>query len=215
MKKKIICFSGIDGSGKSTHISLLESKLGASGHNFRYIWFRYPKFISFLLLGFCRLLSLNITENHNGKKIWKTGFHKNEAIRRLWPYFQFLDTVVHWLTKVYLMSFSRNNLLFDRSPLDALVDVAYDVRNQKLIKKLIGRLFLYLIFSSSLTIILDSAEDVVNDRKEDVNNILESKNKRFIYKTLARAYDFYIIDTTKPVLEAHDEIMHILKNYFR
>ena len=52
---KIICLSGVDGSGKTTLSKMLANELHKKGFNVSYVWMRYNHYLTKPLLGFCRL----------------------------------------------------------------------------------------------------------------------------------------------------------------
>src|SRR6266705_4465652 len=97
----LIAFSGIDGSGKTTQVKLLESRLKQNGVRTLKVWSRWRPLLSLPLLQVLRRTSqvrvhradfLTIVEFHNPK---------NEALASLWCFATQLENLLKTSLKVF------------------------------------------------------------------------------------------------------------------
>jgi len=63
-KVKIFCFSGIDGSGKSTQAFMLYFFLRRRGIKVDYLWLRWFAFLTYFLYIYARVLKRSIIVRH-------------------------------------------------------------------------------------------------------------------------------------------------------
>jgi len=135
LKPEIIFFSGPDGSGKTTQAKMVTASLLERGLRARYVWMRWFAFLSYPLLGVCKLLGYTIRERC--QPIRK--YYRNRAIAHLWLQIFLLDYIIY----VYLKRLYGKDevLVVDRFMPDIFVDVIYDTRLNPL-KSIIGKFFL-------------------------------------------------------------------------
>lgn len=216
MRKKVICFSGIDGSGKSTHARLVFKELKAKGINCRYRWLRYPRFFSFIPEALYSLISSTRKTgfSSSSQKTHKTPFHSSRVIINLWPLFQLVDVFLTTVKNVYLPSLVHYTLILDRCVIDTLVDIAVSLKNEKLVFGVVGRSFLKLIPNDSLVLIFDVRERIAHVRvlrKNQTEDVGALTRKRILYKSLSKTYRWNVINTDEPFREVHNKVMKLLQ----
>ena len=213
MRKKVICFSGIDGSGKSTHARLVFKELKAKGINCRYRWLRYPRFFSFIPEALYGLISSTRKTGFSSSshKIYKTPFHSSKVVINLWPLFQLVDAFLIMMKNVYLPAFFGCTLILDRCIIDTLVDIAVSLKNEKLIFGVVGKSFLKLIPNNSLVLIFDVEESIAVFRKNQTDDVDTLTRKRILYKSLSKTYRWNVIYTDELFHEVHNKVIELMQ----
>jgi len=194
---KVICLSGIDGSGKSTHSFLLYHYFKKQGINVKYLWLRWFAFFTYFLYFYARILRRTIPIKHRGHIIKIHVWWTDKALRILYPHLLLLDISLWFMFNVAI-AFFRNVkvIILDRSMLDALVDIIWEARYTKFLGSWIGHL-VYNIIRSMRVIILDANIQEILSRKHDIISLKELKFKRVCYTIIARYLNSPLIDTSR------------------
>ena len=214
MMCKIICFSGIDGSGKSSHARLIFKELKANGIRCKYKWLRYTNFFSLIPL----TLYHTYIRTPNSPKTQisfssETHFQTSTVINTLWTFFQLMDALLFSARYVYLPALLGYTLILDRFIVDTLVDIAFSLKNQSLLSSKLGKLFVRIIPKNSLVMIFDVDENIAISRKNDISEIDYLVLRRKLYHLMTETYVWQIINTHKPFDEVHDEVMEFVLLY--
>jgi thymidylate kinase len=209
MKRDIIGFSGVDGSGKSTVISLLARALMHHGSaRSEVVWFRWRALTLYALYLYSRFRGLYVRVYVPWLKRW-IGihvFHIDPVARRLYPYLLFIDlTVFYILHRLLWCVKGVKTVVFDRFYLDALIDAVYACR-------FVDRFFLSLYIAMQRrvpgAVVLDVDVDTAVARKRDIVSRREVEFKRRLYSVIAR-------DLNIPVVDARQELPQVLSNVSR
>jgi len=213
MMWKIIAICGIDGSGKTTQIELLERYLGQRGFRVKRVWFRWTAFLSYPFLALCRLLGYTKwkTTSRSNVRYAERRFYMNRALARLWPWLFTLDTLIYSILQIKARRILGYTILCDRFIPDIIVDLICETGDYQLPKRLAGRLLLSLIPKDSKLIVIDVAESIAYDRKHDIPSINYLKERRKLYLTLAKTLSMPVIDGEKETNKVHEDILKILK----
>lgn len=192
-RRALICFTGIDGSGKTTHAKSFVKYLKENGYSCTYVWAASKPFFSYILFGFTRLL-----------KYWKTA--RDDAFLdplelapqpihdRFGPIvrlFFFMDFQIRTLFKVKIPLWLGRIVICDRYVYDLIMELMlHDLYSSRF-----GNLLLRTIPLPQLTIFTDVSENILVKRR----STLPSKNlpeKKKIYLKLAKTFEFIILDTS-------------------
>lgn len=207
----IIAICGVDGSGKTTQIRLLEKYLRERGFRVRYVWLRWTAFLSYPFLALCRLLGYTrwIVISGSGVRYAERRFYLNRVLARLWLWLLTLDTAIHLALRVWVWRALGYIVLCDRFIPDILVDLICETKDHSLPKRLAGRLLLSLIPKSSRLVIIDVDEEVAYSRKYDIPSIDYLRERRRIYLVLARSLGVPVINGERDVSSIHEDVLRI------
>ena len=211
----VIAICGIDGSGKTTQIKLLEEYLKQRGFKVKRIWFRWTAFLSYPLLALCRLLGYTKwkTVSRSNVKYAERRFYMNKALASLWPYIFALDAFIYSILKIKARRILGYIILCDRFIPDIVVDLMCETKDCRLLKHFAGRMFLSLIPKGSKLIIIDVAESTAYDRKRDIPDINYLKERRKLYLALAKALNVPVVDGELEMVDVHTTILRLLGFY--
>jgi dTMP kinase len=197
MKRKkgmLICFTGIDGSGKTTVAKKLTTYLKEKNLPVLYMYGRLKLFLTkpLMLIGNKMFLrEHNITENYvkySGKK--KNLFSKHKFIQKIYLYTILIDYLLQLLIKIKIPLMSGKVIVCDRYIYDTVItDIAVDMNfSKKQVISLLDKCFL-LIPNPDLTFLVDVNEEVAYSRKDDVPDERYLKDRRSFYIQVARYYN--------------------------
>lgn len=201
-KPHIFIFSGIDGSGKSTHARLLYDYAKENGFKVRYTWLRWTPFFSYLLLFYAllrgRTIKTQLTSNGQQRTLKVHVFWIDPILKTLYPRVFLFDLLVRYLVELLSAHIRRLDLIIiDRFLLDVIVDLLWETRNTAILKYEETKLILRLIGKRARCNLVFVADPlVVICRKRDVISLKEITFKYAVLKILAKTLGFETWDTT-------------------
>ncbi len=184
---RLICLSGVDGVGKTTHAKLLVQTLRAAGRPSRYVWLRYTHYVSLAVLAVARLLGLTRYQTINGVRYGSWEFHRNRVIAAVFPWTVLIDMAAKSAGSLYWRLWRGEWVVADRFVPDILVDLMVATARRDLHRHLVGRLFRGLIPAGARIVILDVAEDDLRARRPDLVHEPSLRVRRQLYLDLAAA----------------------------
>jgi thymidylate kinase len=104
--------------------------------------------------------------------------------------------MIYTLILILLSQHFYDVIIFDRSPIDTLVDIIADTRSS-IETGILQKLFLSLLPRNSVVIILDIAEEIALTRKRDIPGKSYLSVRRRIYLKLAELYRWHVILTNE------------------
>ena len=197
MKRKkgmLICFTGMDGSGKTTVAKKVTTFLKGKGLPATYVYGRLKLFIMkpLVLIGNKWFLkNYSITENYDeytGKK--KNLFSKHKFMLKVYLYILLLDYLLQLMIKIKIPVLSGKIVVCDRYIYDTVItDIAVDMNfSKKEVVSLLNKCFL-LIPIPDLTFLVDVNEEVAYSRKYDVPDENYLKDRRSFYLQIGIYYN--------------------------
>ena len=181
---KIICLTGIDGTGKTTCADALEKSLLEKGFSVGQVWLRWEPFL--LRWVGTRLKKKCNIENAAGEGFEKAagvkkGLSQNRLFRLLWTVGSLFD---YWITKRFvLFKYRRSQVVIcDRYVYDYVVDLAanLDWSTEQMIRFLERWVFRFFP-KPRVTVHLTLAPELAAKRKNDGTSVSYLKTRCVYY----------------------------------
>jgi len=121
---KYIVISGVDGSGKTSVINLLEKKLKEEGKKTFYIWMRYNHYLIKIMNLLARLFGLSIKIQNEMGTVWQHQFYRSKTFCKIYVWCSYFD---NWISRLKVTLISSNKagiIICDRWINDVLIDLA-------------------------------------------------------------------------------------------
>jgi len=209
----IICFAGPDGSGKTTLAKRLKDDLEQGGCQVKYVWFRFPRFLTLTILFLAR--HLNLTEYVNEGK-FRVAIHNFslQPFRTLYPWVVLVDTLAYYVAKIWIPMKLGYTVICDRCVFDILIDVTIDTKNLHLYRTF-GHPLFNLFSRKTVTFLVDAPDDVLNSRRPEVNLDPGTHSRRSFYRSFAKSFDSRIVSTTDDVDVVYEKVVNHLPSEAR
>jgi len=207
----LVSFSGIDGTGKTTHINKLVNRfkdMMIPAQYARGLW--SPK-ISYPFMGVIYLL-----------KGWRRkDYHKSRILRKIWNYIVILDFIYIYLFKIKIHLLVGKTVFCDRYVYDLMATLMHD----GLYNERASKIMLKLFPQPDLAFMLDIPPEVSDLRKDDTQESLDGwrmeedaleylKVMRENFMTISKSLNIPIIDTTKELNDIHEKLFNkVLETY--
>ena len=215
---KLICFTGMDGVGKTTLAKYLVETMRENSIQYKYVYGRLKPLIlkPFIMIGRKTLLrGKDMFENYKGYSIKKRDIIKQHPLLfTLYKYLLLFDYSLQLLFKVKLPYLFGKKLVCDRYVYDTVItDLSVDMNlSTSEIRGLIKRLF-YIAPKPDLVFLIDLPEVIAFQRKDDIPSIEYLKKIRNIYLSIGREEKMIILDGSKDLTKLKDMIQKQLKQH--
>ena len=224
MKKGIfICFTGIDGSGKTTLAKSLVEVMKRKGIESRYVYNRFNPFMlkPFIIVARALLLrGKDMFKDYIADSNAKRRIFKNRFLSIVYQSFLLFDYSFQIFLKVKILLMLGRNIICDRYIYDTVcTDLATDLNysDEKIVNIL--RKCLYLFPKPDMTFLIDVPEEIAYKRKDDVPSVDYLKDRRNVYLKVGREYEMTILDGTKGLTElknaVENKVIGYIENLFQ
>jgi thymidylate kinase len=208
----LICFNGIDGSGKSLQALRLVDELNAAGYPAVYVWCGSRTPLTRLFIQGARRLLKAPTRAPEASTpvVAAEGRAQSEAymssterilkrrwLRNVWLHFSLVEHMVKvWFT-VLPHLLRRRVVVSDRYLYDTVVSMATmaNVPPEKL-PRLLRLPFIYRVPKPNLWFFLDVPAEVAFSRKDNIPNVLLVERRIPLYRVAARELGMQVVDAT-------------------
>ena len=202
-KRIVICFTGMDGTGKTSQTTKIVKTLKTMGIPCQYSWCNWLPRVSFPFM----VLIYLVTGGYRRKD-----YHKSKILRKIWNYIVICDFLFIYLFRIKRYLFVGKNVVCDRYVYDMIADLMYDgIYSEKA-----SKILLKLVLKPDLVFMFDVPEEVSDLRKDDTKDSVNIKDSddaidylrvhRESYLKIAESSGIPIIDTTKDFERLQTEI---------
>jgi len=201
----LICLTGVDGSGKSTHARSLVMFLRRRGYSCKYVWGASRPVLSYFFFAFARVFGF-------WKETKKDSFTDplEYADRRLvkilgavWRLFLFVDFQIRTSFRLRYSLFSGKTVVCDRYFYDLLMDLSVTRKSSAGFVAVISR----TVPTPTIGFLLDAPESVISDRRAHLSKELPAKRKAFL--VIADLFNLIRIDSLQDFSTNQEKIRNL------
>ena len=202
-RRMLVCFSGIDGTGKTTNATELTMRFKDMSIPSQYTYCLWSPKISYPLMGALYVL-----------KGWRRkDYKKSKVMKKVWNYIVILDFIYIYMTKMWFPRLIGKMVFCDKYTYDLIVMLMHD----GLYGERASKILLKVIPQPDLVFMFDIPERVSDSRKDDTQEGLDKlrveqdvleylKIKRESYIKIAKLLGIPIIDATQDWDALHEKI---------
>ncbi len=220
MKKiTIICFLGVDGSGKSTLSNYLFNEIKKS-YNVSYTWWLEAEnsIIRKLIRKIGNTPNSSLKVHNSNKELNNNDNLKSKLFKKVYPKIVLLDYIIFGIKKTWIPYISAKNkiLIFDRYYYDVILALSEEFDFSKKSKLNLYKLFKRLFPDPDIIFVIEVPPEITYLRKED--EIKSIKNAELIKAKYDKIYSLLNpkktikIDNTKELDYVKSKIMKITLN---
>ncbi len=204
-RSTFICFTGMDGAGKTTLAKSLLSAMGENGFKSHYVHSRLKPFISRLPMQAGIALFLRGRDKHQSYGEYagrKKRLFKNSFLSRIYSFFLSIDYFLQILFKIKIPLMRGRNIICDRYIYDTVIlDLAVDLNYPPDKTARVIRSWQSFLPKPDLVFLVDAPEEIVFARKDDIPSLDYLKEVRSIFLRVGEDSNMIILDSSKPVEE--------------
>ncbi len=209
-----ICFTGIDGSGKTTQAKLLVDWM--KGHEIacKYVWNRYePQMLKPFLLIVKKIFMHERSEPSRHTK--KNMLVKHSLFAIIYLYFLLIDYFLQIYKRVTLPLLLGTSVICDRYIYDTIVDIAliFNYPSEQM-NKLLAKSFKF-VSHPDLVFLVDTPENIAYQRKDDIPSLDYLIQRREIYQKIAKENKMIILDGSKSIASLEEIIQKEVDSLMR
>lgn len=187
-KAILICFTGIDGSGKTTIAEGLAQSIKDSSSTCKYIWGGWRGFESFLFKPIVNFLKNSKKVGYKDTSIF---ISKNKNI--LFDFLAWFDYFLRLYPNLWISLHKYDRVILDRYVFDVIVgfSITDGTRADRLLKK-----FFYIFPKPDQIFFIDVPVEVAYARKGDIPSIEYLRTQKAIYLSMLKNDNVEILNGT-------------------
>jgi len=214
----LICFTGMDGTGKTTQAKNLVSSLNVQGVNCSYVWNTYQPFLMKLILTVVRAVLFrgkDAFQDYASYTSTKRGLFRNRILARSYIYMVLLEYLCQSFMKITAPLILGKNIVSDRYYYDTVINLAVDNDYPERQVEYLMRKISCCLPVPDITFLIDVSEETSFQRKSDIPSIEHLKMRRKIYLSIGGRSGLVTLDGTMgiKILEQiiQDKVNQVLK----
>ncbi len=208
----LVCFTGIDGGGKTTQAKALYHELRARGVPCQYVWNRFEPWLVALPWKVIRGVFLPRHEGYVRYLQAKRRLLRNRLLPRLFLYSLLLDCWIQTQLKVRLPLVAGKTVICDRYFYDTLVDISVDLGSSWSHSRALLYNFQRFIPQPNVTFLLDLPAAEALSRKADTPSLEYLMERRRLFLKLAGEIDATVVNAREKTEEVRSTILSHLED---
>lgn len=204
----LICFTGIDGTGKTTLARWTGEFLAKRGIPTRYVWGSYEERLAHPFISLGQKIFVRKQQKRNYQEYHRSVNKAlgNSFISTLYQGLALSEYFSQLLFKVILPVTCQRHTIADRYVYDTLLNMAVNMNQSP--EKLRQRIHRFLKLCPAPVIVfhLDATPEVVMKRKSDIPALEYEAKRRQLYLILAKDFHFVSLDAQAPLEEIKSRI---------
>jgi thymidylate kinase len=209
---RLISFSGIDGSGKTTQVKLLENRLKQNGVASAKIWSRWRPLLSVPLLLFLRRTGQVRVHKADFLSVVEFQDSKTEAIASLWCFATQLENFLKTSLKILVPLTLGRTVICDRYTLDMLVDGTSDLHDLPMRRMRLGFKLLRLLPRPDQAFLIDIDAETAFARKPDLPSVSHNVERIRLYLSLCEQAGVKVMDGRQASETIHQEVWDLVSS---
>jgi thymidylate kinase len=218
----LICFIGIDGSGKTTQARLLIDWLESRGVKSLYVWSRGPvltirKVLLFLGRKVLGTSAQQIASDKNTYREYQSRKSKlkgNSFIRQLWSAMTCVEHIVQINWDIRRKMQNGCVVVCDRYLWDSTIDLAVlNNKGPKWLSSGLNKILWKFIPRPTITFFIDISPEEALLRKNDIPSFDYVRKRAELYRYLAKSDSLTVINGCGDVVVIQNSIINTVKNY--
>src|SRR5881397_286736 len=208
-QRLLVAFSGVDGSGKSTQIRMLEERLAKTRVRVLHIRCRWRPVVSLPLLVVFRKLGYAKYHIGGGSYIVETRLAGKRGLASLWIILTQLENVVKTGLKLVFPMLLGRSVICDRYVLDMLVDGMAGLHDGPSRMRL-GFKLLRLFPRPDFAFFMDIEPEVAFKRKPDLPTLMDYVVRLDLYRRLSSRWGVTVVNARSTANVIQREIWDII-----
>jgi thymidylate kinase len=204
-RRHLIALSGVDGSGKTTQVELLQRRFGQANLKTRRVWCRWRPITSLPLLVILRRLGYATVHPTSSIGFVETRIPRKGGLAFIWCVLTQLDNLLKTGVMVIIPLILGRIVICDRYVLDLLVDGMADLHDKPDGVRL-GFKLLKLLPRPQQAFLMKVEPTVAFGRKPDMPTLSHFVQRTQLYEELAGAMGIVVLDGSLPPDAVHREI---------
>ena len=214
----LICFVGMDGTGKTTQTRRLASVMRENGIDSLRVYNRFTPRLLLPHLALRRMVLLGRkgrAPNYRDYLSGKRDILRPSATARLYRKLLLLDYVLQTLWRVGRPLKRGQSVVCDRYIYDLAVDLVVGTRYPVSLVMPLVETFLRYAPKPDLIFLMDAPEELAFARKHDTPSLEYLREARAAYLDLGRRCRMNVLDSSRPVQELEQQIGSVITSHCR
>jgi len=207
----LVTFSGIDGSGKTTQVKLLENQLKQNGIRTLKMWSRWRPLLSLPLLQILRRTGQVRVYRADFLTIVEFQNPKNESMASLWCFATQLENFLKTSLKIVFPLLLGRTVICDRYTLDLLVDGISDLHDPTTRMRL-GFKLLQFLPRPDRAFLIDIDAETAFGRKPDLPSVSHNMERIRVYLELCKKVGVKLVDGRRSADVIHRDIWALVSS---
>lgn len=206
-KAKLICFIGIDGSGKTTLAKELIDAMNKKGFETKYWWCKFEsfKFEYSLVKFFKRFLRKPYLSNIDNIS------NENSFFSMIYQYLVIFTYIYRIFLNIRLPLFFGKNVVCDRYIYDAVIDFVIEFKYPKEKTQKMLKVLSSVTQKPDQTFLVDLPEEVAYKRKNDIPSVIYLAKRKEMYQEMQEGINKLVrLEGTKDLKNLNSQVKNIV-----